>query len=116
MGKHLRGHVGQLFIRDHVTPSTEWVDDPRHLYRIPHHHGIGQQTEARGLVHDLVVVPLPTAWLAARGEASGGAVPMAYELAPDLYRISTERRSRISVWSDTPAPHPAPGTVGRPGR
>jgi hypothetical protein len=41
---------------------------------------------------------------------------MAYELAPDLYRISTERRSRISVWSDTPAPHPAPGTVGRPGR
>ncbi len=35
----------------------ELVDDPRHLDRIPHHHGIGQLTGARGLVHDLVVVP-----------------------------------------------------------
>ena len=56
MGKGHGRHPGQLIVSNGFPRSSQLCNNLGHLDRIPHHHGIRQQTETGGLVHDLVVI------------------------------------------------------------
>jgi len=56
MGKRERRNPCEFLIRDPFASGAELVDDPGHLHGVPDHHRIRQQTQAGGLVHDLLVI------------------------------------------------------------
>ena len=71
MGKGHGRHPGQLIVSNGFPRISQLCNNLGHLDRIPHHHGIGQLTEARGLVHDLVVVARLKGSLVREEEAPG---------------------------------------------
>jgi hypothetical protein len=56
MGKRGRGHQRELLVRDRFPYRPELRDKPRHVDGIPDEYRIGQQAEARRLVHDFGVI------------------------------------------------------------
>ena len=53
---HQRGDAGQILIDSRRAALTESLNDPGNLQRIPNQDGVGDQTQAARLVHDLLVV------------------------------------------------------------
>jgi hypothetical protein len=60
----IRDHVGKcggriprhVLIRDRFPGRPQLGDQPRYMDGILHEHGVGQQTEARRLIHDLFII------------------------------------------------------------
>ena len=56
MGVRQRGHAGQILVLDDMSIRPELIDDARDMDGVPDQDGIGEQAEAAGLVHHLLVV------------------------------------------------------------
>src|SRR5271168_2018563 len=56
VGVGQRGDPCQILVVDLVSGGTELLDDTGDVDSVPDQHGIGQQAEAAGLVHHLLVV------------------------------------------------------------
>ena len=90
MGKGHGRYPGQLFIGDGFPCSAELSKNLAHLARMPHYHGIRQETETGGLVHNLVVIAGLKRPLVGEKQAPG-------ELVASLPSIDLELHTRSQL-------------------
>src|SRR5271169_3403250 len=81
-----------------MAAGTELLGDAAHVYGVPDQHGIGEQAEAAGLVHDLLVVA--GAEVALVGEEDPSGEDVAELTAVELQLDGLAQRLLVDVAQD----------------
>ncbi len=91
-----RGYPGEVLVLHLVAVSAELLDDAADMDGVPDQHGVGEQAEAAGLIHYLLVVAGPEAALVGEEQRFGQDVAelAAVELQLDGVAIDYGERYR----------------------